>query len=123
MTASSRYFESLPYSISQKTGLVDYDALESQAKLYRPNLIIAGASSYARDWDLQRLRKVAVFKFSRFVYCYPFLLCKKSVLVNLLVHNKLQQREEKRARERGESESRELSREGYEFLYYIIQNK
>lgn len=41
-----------------KTGLVDYDVLQQTATLFRPKLIIAGASAYARDFDYPRMRKV-----------------------------------------------------------------
>jgi glycine hydroxymethyltransferase len=40
------------------TGLVDYDALESSADLYRPKIIVGGASAYPRSWDLKRLRAI-----------------------------------------------------------------
>jgi glycine hydroxymethyltransferase len=38
---------------------VDYDKMEETAKLEKPKLIIAGASSYSRDWDFARMRKIA----------------------------------------------------------------
>jgi glycine hydroxymethyltransferase len=41
-----------------KIGLVDYDVLQQTATLFRPKLIIAGASAYARDFDYPRMRKV-----------------------------------------------------------------
>lgn len=40
------------------TGLIDYDMLERTANLFRPKLIIAGASAYPRDIDYPRMRKV-----------------------------------------------------------------
>lgn len=43
-----------------KTGVLDYDKLEETAGLYRPKLIICGASAYAREWDYARLRKVGL---------------------------------------------------------------
>jgi len=58
VSSSSIYFESLPYKIDPDTGILDYDRLEEQAMLYRPKLIIAGASAYPRDWDYQRLRDI-----------------------------------------------------------------
>lgn len=39
-------------------GLVDYDMLEKTANLFRPKLIIVGASAYPRDFDYPRMRKV-----------------------------------------------------------------
>jgi glycine/serine hydroxymethyltransferase len=43
---------------SQSTGFIDYDRLEENVKLFRPNLLICGASAYPRDWDYKRLRAV-----------------------------------------------------------------
>ncbi|KAJ3122850.1 Serine hydroxymethyltransferase 2 [Nowakowskiella sp. JEL0407] len=59
VSSSAIYFESLPYQVDMKTGWVDYDKLEATAKLFRPKLLICGASAYARDWDYVRLRKIA----------------------------------------------------------------
>ncbi len=58
ISATSIYFESLPYHVDSTTGIVDYDDLEKQAKLFRPKMIIAGASAYPRDWDYARIRKI-----------------------------------------------------------------
>ncbi|KAE8693590.1 nucleoid DNA-binding family protein [Hibiscus syriacus] len=41
------------------SGLTDYDMLEKTATLFRPKLIIAGASAYPRDFDYPRMRKIA----------------------------------------------------------------
>lgn len=59
ISASSIYYQSLPYQVDPQTGLIDYDFLEKQAGLFKPRLIICGASAYPRDWDYQRLRKIA----------------------------------------------------------------
>lgn len=40
------------------TGLIDYDQLEKTARLFRPKLIIAGTSAYARLLDYPRMKKV-----------------------------------------------------------------
>ena len=47
------------YGVDKKTGLIDYDHLESTAKKEQPKLIIAGASAYSRDMDFKKFREVA----------------------------------------------------------------
>ncbi|KAJ3363013.1 Serine hydroxymethyltransferase, cytosolic [Kappamyces sp. JEL0680] len=59
ISAVSTYFETFPYRLNEETGVVDYDALAAQAKAYRPKIIIAGASAYARNWDYKRMREIA----------------------------------------------------------------
>merc|ERR1712060_303060 len=41
-----------------QTGFVDYDEMEKLAMMFRPKLIVAGASAYPRDWDYARMRKI-----------------------------------------------------------------
>ncbi|KAG5483245.1 hypothetical protein CUR178_04824 [Leishmania enriettii] len=57
VSATSIYFESFPYRVKED-GLIDYDALESVALVFRPKMIIAGASAYARDFDYERFRAI-----------------------------------------------------------------
>ena len=59
VTASSKYFESMPYYVNPQTGYVDYDKLEETALVFFPKLIICGGSAYPREWDYARLRKIA----------------------------------------------------------------
>ena len=59
MTASSIYFQSFPYAVDPTTHLIDYAGLARQAKIFKPRLIICGASAYPRDWDYLALKKTA----------------------------------------------------------------
>jgi glycine hydroxymethyltransferase len=58
ISAISKYFETLPYRLDEKTGLIDYEKLEELALLYRPRIIIAGTSAYSRLIDYDRFRKI-----------------------------------------------------------------
>lgn len=47
------------YGVEEDSGLIDMDKVEAKAKSVKPKLIICGASSYSRDWDYARFRKIA----------------------------------------------------------------
>lgn len=59
ISATSVFFESFPYRLDESTGVIDYDKLSENAKLYRPKLIVAGTSAYARLIDYKRMREIA----------------------------------------------------------------
>ncbi|KAL8785120.1 MAG: hypothetical protein Q9195_008766 [Heterodermia aff. obscurata] len=59
ISAISKYFETLPYRLDEKTGLIDYQKLEEMATLYRPKIIIAGTSAYSRLIEYERMRDIA----------------------------------------------------------------
>merc|ERR1719492_440193 len=58
-SATSIYFESLPYRVHPETGLIDFDSLREQALLFRPAMILCGASAYPRIIDFARFRAIA----------------------------------------------------------------
>ncbi len=59
VSATSLYWESMPYTVNTETGLIDYDDMERRALAFRPRILIVGASAYARDFDYARFRQVA----------------------------------------------------------------
>lgn len=49
----------MPYKVNPITGLIDYDKLSEQAKLFKPKVIIAGVSCYSRCLDYKRFKEIA----------------------------------------------------------------
>ncbi|NLK45475.1 MAG: glycine hydroxymethyltransferase [Treponema sp.] len=59
MNVSARMFESYPYGVDEKTGLLDYDAIEKQAMEVKPLILLAGFSAYPRKINFKRFREIA----------------------------------------------------------------
>ena len=55
---SGQNYNIVSYGVDDK-GYLDYEDLEEKALKYKPKLIIAGASAYARTIDFKRFREVA----------------------------------------------------------------
>jgi len=56
---SGRLYNVVFYGVDKKTETIDFDEVESQAKKYRPKIIVVGASAYPRILDFERFRKIA----------------------------------------------------------------
>jgi len=56
---SGKWFKVVSYGVLPGSQLIDYDAMERQAREHRPKLILAGASAYSRQIDFARFRRIA----------------------------------------------------------------
>ena len=59
VNSSGIFYKPIAYSVKEADGLVDYDEMEKIALREKPKLIVGGASAYSRDWDYERMRKIA----------------------------------------------------------------
>jgi glycine hydroxymethyltransferase len=58
ISATSIYFESFPYKVHHEIGLIDFDELRKSALVFRPAMIICGASAYPRIVDFAKFREI-----------------------------------------------------------------
>ncbi|MBO4769432.1 MAG: serine hydroxymethyltransferase, partial [Clostridia bacterium] len=55
---SGKYFNIVPYGVSDETEMLDYDVIRRIALECRPKMIIAGASAYSRTIDFAKFREI-----------------------------------------------------------------
>ncbi|MCD2196936.1 serine hydroxymethyltransferase [Actinomycetospora endophytica] len=56
---SGKWFEPVPYTVREDTGLIDYDQVRELALEHRPKMIVAGATAYPRLIDFAKFREIA----------------------------------------------------------------
>ncbi|MFB3765337.1 MAG: serine hydroxymethyltransferase [Methanotrichaceae archaeon] len=56
---SGKMYKIVPYSVSEKTEMLDYGEMLYLARKSKPNLIVVGASSYPRIIDFKAVREIA----------------------------------------------------------------
>lgn len=56
---SGKLYQTSFYGVNKETGQIDYSIIEETAKNEKPQLIIAGASAYSRDWNYEKMRAIA----------------------------------------------------------------
>lgn len=85
---SGTLYKPVPYHVNKETGRVDYEEMEKIAKECRPKMILAGASAHSRDWDYERMRKIAdeVGAFLMADIAHPAGLIAKKLLNDPLKH-------------------------------------
>ncbi len=59
VNSSGILYNAVSYGLNEKTGRLDYDAMEEVALKERPKMIVGGASAYSREWDYKRMREIA----------------------------------------------------------------
>jgi glycine hydroxymethyltransferase len=55
---SGRNYKCVQYGLDRKTELLDYDAIEKQAKEAKPKIILSGYTAYSRAIDFKRFREI-----------------------------------------------------------------
>lgn len=56
---SGKYFNIVPYGVTEDTHTIDYDKVAELAREHKPKMLVAGASAYARIIDFARLGEIA----------------------------------------------------------------
>lgn len=56
---SGKYFNVVPYGVSEETEMIDYDEMRRIALECKPKMIVVGASAYSRVIDFKRCREIA----------------------------------------------------------------
>ena len=56
---SGKYFNVVPYGVSDETERIDYDQMREIALECKPKMIVVGASAYSRTIDFARCREIA----------------------------------------------------------------
>jgi len=55
---SGRFFNVIPYGVSKKNEMLDYDEIMDLAKANKPKMILAGACAYPRSIDFKKFREI-----------------------------------------------------------------
>ena len=56
---SGKYFNIVPYGVTEDTNTIDYEEVRRLAKEHKPKLILAGASAYPRQIDFAKFAEIA----------------------------------------------------------------
>ncbi|SCA63257.1 Serine hydroxymethyltransferase [Chlamydiales bacterium SCGC AG-110-M15] len=56
---SGKMMKSTMYNVDGETGLLDYDAIEEQARAEKPTILLGGYSAYPRKVNFARMREIA----------------------------------------------------------------
>lgn len=59
VSATSRFWQAVQYTVDPKTKRLNYDEIYKLAKQEKPKIIIAGATAYPRFFDFKKFREIA----------------------------------------------------------------
>jgi glycine hydroxymethyltransferase len=59
VSLTSKFFNSVPYPVEAKTGLLDFNVIEELAKKHKPNVIVCGATAYPRIIEFEKFSQIA----------------------------------------------------------------
>jgi glycine hydroxymethyltransferase len=59
VSLTSKFYNSIPYPVNEKTGRLDFEQIRDLAKKHRPKIIISGATAYPREIDFEIFGQIA----------------------------------------------------------------
>jgi glycine hydroxymethyltransferase len=59
VSATSRFWRAVQYTVDPETHLIDYDKMRELALKERPKIIVAGATAYPRQFDFKTIGEIA----------------------------------------------------------------
>lgn len=62
ISATSIFFESMPYKSDPATGLIDYEQLATTARLFKPKIIIAGITHSFMCYEKKLILSLSAFQ-------------------------------------------------------------
>ena len=59
VSLTSKFYNSCPYPVNEKTGRLDFNQIRELAKKHRPKIIISGATAYPREIDFEMFGQIS----------------------------------------------------------------
>ncbi|OGB85608.1 serine hydroxymethyltransferase [candidate division Kazan bacterium RIFCSPLOWO2_01_FULL_48_13] len=59
VSLSGKSYKFVQYGVNPETGLLDYEEIRRMARIFKPKLIVCGATAYPREIDFKRFAEIA----------------------------------------------------------------
>ena len=59
VSLTGKAYKFIQYGVDSSTGLLNYDEIETMAKIFKPKIIVCGATAYPREIDFVRFARIA----------------------------------------------------------------